>query len=348
MPDPHETKRAVRVVVLAPRGEMATLVAEIKRAACVDVERAEGRGSLERACERGLDIAVVVEGTDGLDLRLAQALLCSRGQAPETIVYAAAWDEAAMRAALELGASEFVTAEQRARLGAAVAREARRVRVRLESVHEAWTRSSSLLQAVLDALPSEELRSRIVNQWTATMFHTTKEALLGTLDHEHVPKAQADGSSAMGWEALASREMKVEEEVVVLAGNGDRLIPTHEMAVTDADDNLDVLGVVVEEKWEGLVDHFETDGRRSVFATETWPRGPGIDLLSERERQVVELALLGRDNKEIAYDLGLSHSTVRVLMARSATKLGVRSRDAVLVKARDLSRKPASKRPGVR
>jgi DNA-binding CsgD family transcriptional regulator len=90
--------------------------------------------------------------------------------------------------------------------------------------------------------------------------------------------------------------------------------------------------------WWTLVEHFERDGRRYVLAIENRPRGPGIDLLSERERQVVQLALLGRDNKEIAYELGLSHSTVRVLVARSATKLGVRSREALLAKARDLSR----------
>jgi DNA-binding NarL/FixJ family response regulator len=36
-----------------------------------------------------------------------------------------------------------------------------------------------------------------------------------------------------------------------------------------------------------------------------------------REQQVVALATLGRTNKFIAYELGLAHSTVRVLMARA-------------------------------
>lgn len=48
--------------------------------------------------------------------------------------------------------------------------------------------------------------------------------------------------------------------------------------------------------------------------------------LSEREQQVVQMATAGSTNKEIAFDLGLAHSTVRVLLARAARKLGARSR----------------------
>jgi DNA-binding CsgD family transcriptional regulator len=52
--------------------------------------------------------------------------------------------------------------------------------------------------------------------------------------------------------------------------------------------------------------------------------------LSARERQVVGLAALGRTNKEIAYELRLAASTVRVLVVRAARKLGARGRaDAV-------------------
>jgi DNA-binding NarL/FixJ family response regulator len=48
--------------------------------------------------------------------------------------------------------------------------------------------------------------------------------------------------------------------------------------------------------------------------------------LSPRERQVLERAILGSENKVIAYDLGLADSTVRVLMRRAAIKLGARTR----------------------
>jgi DNA-binding NarL/FixJ family response regulator len=59
----------------------------------------------------------------------------------------------------------------------------------------------------------------------------------------------------------------------------------------------------------------------------------GLDRLTQRERQVVVRALRGGANKEIAYDLGLAHSTVRVFMARAAIKLGAGSREELLEKA---------------
>jgi DNA-binding NarL/FixJ family response regulator len=61
------------------------------------------------------------------------------------------------------------------------------------------------------------------------------------------------------------------------------------------------------------------------------PRG-GFERLTHREREVVLRALRGGANKEIAYDLGLAHSTVRVFMARAAEKLGASNRRDLLEK----------------
>jgi DNA-binding CsgD family transcriptional regulator len=89
--------------------------------------------------------------------------------------------------------------------------------------------------------------------------------------------------------------------------------------------------------WKGLVagrwtliDQLERDGRRYIVARENAPRVPGPEALTERERQVVGFAKLGHSNKLIAYDLGIADSTVRVLIARAAFKLGVRTRDEVI------------------
>ena len=86
-------------------------------------------------------------------------------------------------------------------------------------------------------------------------------------------------------------------------------------------------------RWKGrvaarwsLVDQFERDGKRYVLARENLSQLPPSPALTAREREVVSSAALGRTNKEIAYELGLAHSTVRVLLARAATKLGVRRR----------------------
>ncbi len=79
-----------------------------------------------------------------------------------------------------------------------------------------------------------------------------------------------------------------------------------------------------------LVDSFEEGGRRYVVARENQADLHGFTTLTDRERQVVVHAALGLTNKEIAYTLGISHVTVRVLLARAARRLGVRSRTELL------------------
>lgn len=76
-----------------------------------------------------------------------------------------------------------------------------------------------------------------------------------------------------------------------------------------------------------LLDHFEHGGKRYVVAVENPPTlVEGLSTLSLREQQVVAMAASGRSNKYIAYELGLAHSTVRVLLARAARRLHVKSR----------------------
>lgn len=87
------------------------------------------------------------------------------------------------------------------------------------------------------------------------------------------------------------------------------------------------------EVWRGLVagrwtllDHFDRDGRRYVIAHRNDPDAPDPRALTLRERQVVGYAALGQSNKLIAYELGVSESTVGVLLHKAAAKLGARSR----------------------
>jgi DNA-binding CsgD family transcriptional regulator len=77
-----------------------------------------------------------------------------------------------------------------------------------------------------------------------------------------------------------------------------------------------------------LVDTFEESGQRYVVAQES--AVGGVATLTGRERQIVARAMLGYTNKQIAYDLGISDATVRVLMARAAGRLGVRTRRELL------------------
>jgi DNA-binding CsgD family transcriptional regulator len=75
-----------------------------------------------------------------------------------------------------------------------------------------------------------------------------------------------------------------------------------------------------------LVDTFDHGGQRYVVARENQSRPEGLTKLTDREQQVVASAAAGRSTKEIAYDLGISHATTRVLMSRAYRRLGVRSR----------------------
>jgi DNA-binding CsgD family transcriptional regulator len=82
-------------------------------------------------------------------------------------------------------------------------------------------------------------------------------------------------------------------------------------------------------RWS-LVDKIENDGRRYIVARQNEPSAPGPSSLSPRERQIIGYAKLGHHNKLIAYELGIADTTVRVLLARAAAKLGVRKRSELL------------------
>ncbi|HEY4105334.1 MAG TPA: helix-turn-helix transcriptional regulator, partial [Polyangiaceae bacterium] len=78
-----------------------------------------------------------------------------------------------------------------------------------------------------------------------------------------------------------------------------------------------------------LVHTFEENGSRYIVARES-DAHRGIGALTERERQIVRHASEGFTNKQIAYNLGISDATVRVLMARAASRIGVRTRRELL------------------
>jgi DNA-binding CsgD family transcriptional regulator len=91
------------------------------------------------------------------------------------------------------------------------------------------------------------------------------------------------------------------------------------------------------ESWKGLVaarwslvDTFERDGKRYVVARENRPRTTGIPGLTWTETNVVAYAARGMTTKEVAYTLGISASTVRVLMMRAARRCGVEKRRDLL------------------
>jgi DNA-binding CsgD family transcriptional regulator len=94
---------------------------------------------------------------------------------------------------------------------------------------------------------------------------------------------------------------------------------------------------LVAARWS-LVDHFDADGHRYVVARRNEAAAPRPRTLTSRERQVVGYAQFGHTNKLIAYELGISASTVGVLLSRAAAKLGTRSRAELLAAFARLAR----------
>lgn len=89
--------------------------------------------------------------------------------------------------------------------------------------------------------------------------------------------------------------------------------------------------VLVRARWS-LVDQFETGGQRYVVARANEPHVAALATLTPRELQVLAYAAAGHSNKLIAYELGISASTVRVLFARLTAKLGVGTRAAAVAR----------------
>jgi DNA-binding CsgD family transcriptional regulator len=93
---------------------------------------------------------------------------------------------------------------------------------------------------------------------------------------------------------------------------------------TDPERAIATWKALVAGRWS-LVDHFDSDGRRFILAHRNDADVPDARGLTLRERQVLAHAALGHSNKVIAYELGLSTSTVAFHLARARAKLRLRS-----------------------
>lgn len=79
-----------------------------------------------------------------------------------------------------------------------------------------------------------------------------------------------------------------------------------------------------------LVDRFERGGRRYLVAYRNPPTLADLRALTPRECAVVHLAALGKSNKLIAYELGVSESGVSSHLHGALRKLGMTSRSELI------------------
>lgn len=93
----------------------------------------------------------------------------------------------------------------------------------------------------------------------------------------------------------------------------------------EPEDALRLWRGLVDGEWS-LVDHWESDGRRYIAAFQNRPDVRDPRALSAQERVVLSYASLGASNKEIAFSLGVSESSVGDAVSRVLRKLGCRRR----------------------
>jgi DNA-binding CsgD family transcriptional regulator len=98
------------------------------------------------------------------------------------------------------------------------------------------------------------------------------------------------------------------------------------------------------ERWT-LLGVYQRDGKRFLVARYNDVEVPRPAVLSPRERQALVVGLLSESNKVIAYKLGISASTVGVLLHRAARKLGCSSRIELMRSFRASLAQPSSPPP---
>jgi len=206
-----------------------------------EVERVSGADALGSALAKPW--ALVVLGTEqpGLSLPQIQALWKAKGSTAPFVVLSRQWSDETLAAATQAGASDYVTEDHLGRLGLILAREVRvSSGLRQREASEAELKQTLwLLNNIIDSLPfilfvkdAKELRLKVVNKTFSDSFKTTKEFLLGKLDHDYFPKEQADTFVAIDREVATSKKIKVFDEVARVVDQ-DRQFGTRKVPLMD-------------------------------------------------------------------------------------------------------------------
>jgi DNA-binding NarL/FixJ family response regulator len=149
--------------------------------------------------------------------------------------------------------------------------------------------------------------------------------------------------------------MSLDSAAAVLSADGKLLHATGDATLNDARRALQNAAGCIERArgtsrldvpaalnlWKGLVasrwtliDSFDERGIKYIVARENAPQSNELSRLTLTERCVVTYAARGFSNKEIAYTLGISASTVRVLIMRAIRRCALRDRQELLALSR--------------
>lgn len=111
--------------------------------------------------------------------------------------------------------------------------------------------------------------------------------------------------------------------IIFLTGHGD--IPTTVRAIKAGAADFLTKPITAEALLASVRVALEQGRRLSAEAEANHSAASSLTRLTEREREVMALAILGNTNKEIARHLGISHRTVEIHKARLMHKTGAAS-----------------------
>jgi DNA-binding CsgD family transcriptional regulator len=170
------------------------------------------------------------------------------------------------------------------------------------------------------------LSSAFVKRWRYVLSHLASATRLRDADATSQDEAVLDGSGKLYDASGAATARDAQIALRRAARAIDRARAARKRSPEAA---LEAWHALVDARWS-LVDRFESDGKSYLIARPNPPRPPPIRLLAARERAVTALAALGRSNKLIAYELGLSVGTVASYLLRAQKKLGASSRAGLI------------------
>lgn len=155
--------------------------------------------------------------------------------------------------------------------------------------------------------------------------HVASAWRLRELSYDSAKPAEAvlEPSGKLAHAEGAARERSAQESLARAVALVERA--RGRLRKNDPDEALELWQGLVNGQWS-LVDTVESDGRRLVLARRNDPRVRDPKALTERERQVLAYAAVGHSNKYVAYQLGLSPTTVATHLESARRKLGAASR----------------------
>jgi PAS domain S-box-containing protein len=308
-----------RILLLTSERETEQVVNALRRAASqAEVERVTGLDALAVALSKPWALAVVGTEQPGLSLSQVQSAWKELNSRTPFIVLSRQWSEETLTAATQAGACDYLTEEQLGRLGLILMRE-QRVQFgdrRHEASEEELRKTNWLLNNIIDSLPfilfvkdAKELRLKVVNKTFADSFKTTKEGLLGKLDHDYFPKEQADTFVAIDREVASTQRIKVFEEVARVV-DVDRQFGTRKVPLMDEHGNvLYVMGVtediterkVAEETLRKSKEDLEAANKKLADSLEELKRSRSVSArsLASYQQRALQMEIIRQQNEDL-------------------------------------------------